>query len=241
MRRSLFTDFEHAAAFMDEANLAVAAHRRKLWGRFFSAAQLAVPRANPIDIWFDSAVPTPSQLSVRATAGFPVSDPASDVKLNFFLDVDSRRDSPQFSLPAMLIDAKQWPVVQKPNAGTIVKTLQTLLVKAELSVGASGIDGKFGNATVSAVETFSSTRGLPIGESVDADVWPVLVTPLRRGANEAAVGAVQQHFIDRGVPLTRDNNFGPRTQIAVMDLQSDFDLPANGELDTQTWLALVGS
>lgn len=183
MRRSLFTDFEHAAAFMDEANLAVAAHRRKLWGRFFSAAQLAVPRANPIDIWFDSAVPTPSQLSVRAPAGFPVPDPASDVKLNLFLEVDSRRDWPQFSLPAPLIDARQWPVVEKPNAGTIVKTLQTLLVKAGLSVGASGIDGKFGNDTVSAVKSFRATRGLPIGESVDADVWPVLVTPLRRGAN----------------------------------------------------------
>ena len=227
---------------MDEADLAVAAHRRKLWGRFFTAAQLAVPRTNPIDIWFDPIVPTPTPLTIRATAGFPVPDPANDVKLNLFLDVDSRRGWPLFDLPAPLIDARQWPLVQRLNAGTLVKTVQTLLVRAGLSVGASGIDGKYGNDTVAAVKSFRSARGLPVGEDVDADVWPLLVAPLiRRGAIEPAVGAVQQHFIDRGIPLTRDDNFGTRTQIAVMDLQSNFDLPANGDLDTPTWLALVGN
>jgi hypothetical protein len=239
MRRSLYTDIEHSAVFMDEAGSAVSGFRRKLWGRFFAAADLDVPRANPIDIWFGATAP--SGLGARATSGFPEPGAQNDVNLNLFFDVDSRRDWPVFAPIGRPIDAINWPEVKRHDTGSFVQTVQLLLLKQGISVGSFGPDGSFGNDTATAVTNFRAAHGLPSGETVDADVWPSLVVPLRRGANEALVGSVQQHLIDQGVALSRDNDFGSRTQIAIMDLQSKMDLPANGDLDELSWRALVGS
>lgn len=50
MRRSLYTDFEHSVAFMDEAGMAVPSYRENLWGTYFRVSEPDVDRA--LAMWF---------------------------------------------------------------------------------------------------------------------------------------------------------------------------------------------
>jgi len=50
MRRSLYTDFEHSVAFMDEDGVAVPTYRETLWGSYFLTSQPDVAAA--IGSWF---------------------------------------------------------------------------------------------------------------------------------------------------------------------------------------------
>lgn len=70
MRRSLYTDFEHSIAYMDEESAAIARYREQLWGTYFQAP---VPRlADALARWF--AIPF-------ASAGAPPTDPSNIQRL----------------------------------------------------------------------------------------------------------------------------------------------------------------
>ncbi|MDP9496309.1 MAG: peptidoglycan-binding protein [Actinomycetota bacterium] len=58
-------------------------------------------------------------------------------------------------------------------------------------------------------------------------------TSLRRGSRGAAVAALQQ-----ALGVQADGRFGPRTQAAVVRLQTRRDLPATGVVDRATWRKL---
>jgi phosphatidylserine/phosphatidylglycerophosphate/cardiolipin synthase-like enzyme len=95
MRRSLYTDFEHSVAFMDEDDVAVRAYRASLWGQYFNRSM-----SNPNDglrEWFaipfrtTGGTPHPSGIE-RMRIPFPAVTITADeqVMADEVIDCDSR-------------------------------------------------------------------------------------------------------------------------------------------------------
>jgi lipoprotein-anchoring transpeptidase ErfK/SrfK len=74
--------------------------------------------------------------------------------------------------PAIVNNAATMDVLDKDAEGSAVLRAQILLSRAHFSVGE--IDGRMGTNALHAVAGFRAARGLPAGESVDADVWKAL-------------------------------------------------------------------
>lgn len=66
-------------------------------------------------------------------------------------------------------------ILQKGATGREVKTLQRLLKAFGYSIGNSGVDGSFGNATLTAVKAFQKDNGLVVDGSVGAKTWNKLL------------------------------------------------------------------
>lgn len=67
------------------------------------------------------------------------------------------------------------PVLKKGAKRDEVKSLQALLIGYGYSVGSSGVDGSFGNATLAAVKKYQSRNGLEIDGSVGPKTWAKLL------------------------------------------------------------------
>ena len=66
------------------------------------------------------------------------------------------------------------PTLRKGASGEYVTLLQTLLIQRGYSVGATGADGKFGNATLAAVKAFQKDNGLAVDGVVGRNTWAAL-------------------------------------------------------------------
>ena len=77
--------------------------------------------------------------------------------------------------PAATKVSIQLTQLKKGAKGEEVKTLQRLLVAYGFSVGKSGIDGDFGNATYTAVIAFQRMKGLDQDGIVGKDTWSALL------------------------------------------------------------------
>lgn len=66
-------------------------------------------------------------------------------------------------------------VLKKGSKGSQVKALQALLIGYGYSCGSSGVDGSFGNATLSAVKKYQSRNGLESDGSVGPKTWAKLL------------------------------------------------------------------
>ncbi len=64
------------------------------------------------------------------------------------------------------------------------------------------------------------------------------ITVLRRGSTGDAVGELQGLLRARGFPLTVDNDFGPATELAVIEFQRRSGLAPDGIVGRLTWAAL---
>ncbi|WP_373353113.1 peptidoglycan-binding protein [Pseudoroseicyclus sp. CXY001] len=62
----------------------------------------------------------------------------------------------------------------------------------------------------------------------------------RRGDFGEAVAALQERLCDAGLPVTRDGEFGPATELAVMEIQRARGLTVNGIVAREVWEALAG-
>ena len=62
---------------------------------------------------------------------------------------------------------------------------------------------------------------------------------LRHGDRNAAVRVLQYLLNDRGVTVTVDGIFGPKTETAVKSFQADSDLKQDGIVGEQTWSRLI--
>lgn len=69
------------------------------------------------------------------------------------------------------------------------------------------------------------------------DTRPVL----HRGSVGEAVGDLQEQLHELGYPLAIDGDFGPATELAVMEFQSAHRLKADGIVGKKTWTALERS
>lgn len=64
---------------------------------------------------------------------------------------------------------------------------------------------------------------------------------LRRGDRNAAVRVMQHLLEDRGVAVTVDGIFGPKTETAVKGFQADNELEQDGIVGPLTWRALANA
>lgn len=67
------------------------------------------------------------------------------------------------------------PVLEKGKDGEEVKAVQALLKGYGYSLGIWGVDGDFGNATVTAVQKFQKKNGLAADGIVGANTWAALL------------------------------------------------------------------
>ena len=74
------------------------------------------------------------------------------------------------------------PTLRKGNTGEYVTLLQTKLMNAGYDLGAYGVDGDFGSATLAAVKKFQKDHGLTVDGVVGANTWKALEegTPMQR-------------------------------------------------------------
>ena len=66
------------------------------------------------------------------------------------------------------------PTLRKGSSGEYVTLLQTMLIQRGYSVGSTGADGKFGNATFNAVKAFQRDNGLTVDGVVGRATWSAL-------------------------------------------------------------------
>jgi len=127
--------------------------------------------------------------------------------------------------------------LRQGSRGAAVRTLQRAL-------GGIAVDGAYGPRTTAAVKSFQRGHHLPVTGVVDAKVWRALEardfplrgyynTVLRQGSRGAAVTALQ-----KGLRITADGVFGPKTAAAVKALQGRAHLARTGVVGTVTWQAV---
>ena len=94
------------------------------------------------------------------------------------------------------------PTLRKGASGEYVTLLQTMLIQRGYSCGASGADGKFGNATLNAVKAFQKDAGLVQDGVVGKNTW----TALEEGKKELYTVTVQH--ISKTVAESIINTYG---------------------------------
>lgn len=67
------------------------------------------------------------------------------------------------------------PTLQKGDRSDAVKSLQQLLIAKGYSCGVCGADGDFGSGTLTAINRYKQSRGLPIDGIADAATWNRLI------------------------------------------------------------------
>jgi GH25 family lysozyme M1 (1,4-beta-N-acetylmuramidase) len=131
---------------------------------------------------------------------------------------------------------RAWPLVQQGQAGGQVTTVQYLL---DARGAALEVDGSFGPATRSAVQSFQAARGLEADGIVGPATWPELAVTVQTGASGPAVQAVQAQLDARGSALPVDGQYTDTTRAAVIGFQRANQLTADGVVGPETWQALV--
>lgn len=99
--------------------------------------------------------------------------PAAEVRSKSQLKQRPTKTVPRYDLAAVNNPATTDPLNQNAS-GTAVVRAQILLDRAKFSVGE--IDGHMGTNALHAVRGFRAARGLPAGNSIDADTWKALKT-----------------------------------------------------------------
>ncbi len=114
-------------------------------------------------------------------------------------------------------------------------------------------DGKYGPATVKAVQEFQVRNDLAVDGKTGKNTWNALYakyaashadkdvypgTALREGDTGAAVRAAQQQLKSRGSSLTADAKFGDKTEDAVRAFQKAAGINADGVIGPDTWAKL---
>jgi peptidoglycan hydrolase-like protein with peptidoglycan-binding domain len=129
-----------------------------------------------------------------------------------------------------------FPTIKRGAAGSTVRALQYLLNYRGVSLT---VDGSFGANTETAVRSFQSSHGLTVDGVVGPQTWSALVVTLSKGANNAAVKAVQTMLNAHGASLAVDGDFGSGTDAAVRSFQSAQQITVDGVVGSQTWQHLL--
>jgi putative chitinase len=105
-------------------------------------------------------------------------------------------------------------------------------ITLKINGGTNGIDSRriyLAKAKAALVRLEAAAVSTP-----DATAMPVL----RRGSKGDAVATLQTRLRAAGYPLAIDADYGPATEVAVMHLQTDKGLTADGIAGPATWAAL---
>jgi len=71
-------------------------------------------------------------------------------------------------------DIEAHPLLKKGDSGVAVSALQSMLIERGFPCGSTGVDGKFGNATLNAVKQFQQYSGLKVDGIVGPKTWAAL-------------------------------------------------------------------
>jgi peptidoglycan hydrolase-like protein with peptidoglycan-binding domain len=140
--------------------------------------------------------------------------------------------------------------IRRGARGRAVADVQTRLAALGYSVGASGADGVFAEATERAVAAFRADRGLEPAGHVDGPTWRALVDASlsfgdrtiyfrRPHLHGEDVRQLQQALATLGFRCGVDGVFGVNTERAVRDFQRNVGLPADGIVGRATTAALA--
>jgi N-acetyl-anhydromuramyl-L-alanine amidase AmpD len=140
------------------------------------------------------------------------------------------------AVAAQLGIGRVWPMVQRGQLGERVKTVQYLLNYRGASLT---VDGNFGPATESAVQSFQSAQGITADGIVRTSTWEALIITARTGDRGPATSAAQSQLASKGYTVMVDGIFGSGTQRAVKQFQTANGLTVDGVVGPQTWNTLV--
>ncbi|WP_273842975.1 peptidoglycan-binding domain-containing protein [Rubrobacter calidifluminis] len=134
-----------------------------------------------------------------------------------------------------------WPVYSYRDVDTDVAAAQYLL----LYHGAQNLtpnNGYFGTQTRAAVQKFQSVEGLKVTGVIDGATWQKLIKPLRYGARNQAVRALQYELANQyGYNLPVTGYYGDQTRADVKDFQKKHGLAVTGNTDAATWQAIIST
>lgn len=138
------------------------------------------------------------------------------------------------------------PTISSGSSGEDVKRLQRLLVEMKL-LDYTGIDGSFGPQTENAVKSFQQANGLTVDGIAGPLTWQALPadpdTPeLASGSSGTEVSAVQKVLKNVGMYTgTIDGIFGPETESAVEEYQTQRGVVSDGIVGDETWWVPAGA
>jgi peptidoglycan hydrolase-like protein with peptidoglycan-binding domain len=145
------------------------------------------------------------------------------------------------------------PTVQVGSKGPAVQQAQQALLDRGYAVGPPGVDGIFGIHTRSAVLNYQADRTagsdfalsypLDVDGIVGPQTWGRLAPDtIKRGAKGTGVRLVQSILKNMAYPPwdpgAVDGIFGPQTELAVTNFQTDITIKADGIVGPETWTAL---
>jgi peptidoglycan hydrolase-like protein with peptidoglycan-binding domain len=150
-------------------------------------------------------------------------------------------------------EVKAHPIIRRGSRGPEVVEAQKALINRSYSVGPAGADGIFGIHTYRAVLNYQTDRAtgqdwafncpLVVDGIVGPKTWGRLAPDtIRKGHNGTYVMLAQNILKHADVPSWDpgpvDGIFGPRTETAVRNYQSDANLAVDGIVGPVTWTAL---
>lgn len=136
------------------------------------------------------------------------------------------------------------------SRGAAVEDIQRRLMYLGYSIGTSGVDGVFLDETAEAVKLFQASLGLIPDGVVDSETWTQLVdSTFRFGDRLLYLRYPLFHGRDVEILQTALNSlgfmtgeidgiFGPGTESAVGDFQTNISIPADGVVGFATYEAL---
>lgn len=145
------------------------------------------------------------------------------------------------------------PTIQRGSTGQDVEVAQRALIDRGYPVGPAGADGIFGIHTFRGVLNYQSDREagqfwaftypLDVDGIVGPQTWGRLAPDtIQNGARGTGVRLAQNILKSSGFPPwdpgVVDGVFGPQTELAVRNFQSNLNLTVDGVVGRQTWTAL---
>jgi peptidoglycan hydrolase-like protein with peptidoglycan-binding domain len=133
------------------------------------------------------------------------------------------------------------------DSGDDVKRLQRVFARTKV-LGPDSVTGVFGPQTDQAVKDFQQSNGLVVDGVVGPITWSHIhpyreASPTLRAGSLGPVVAMMQGVLKTGFGYAGaiDGVFGPVTETAVRQFQTNAGLPATGVVDERTWMAPAGA
>ncbi|MFC6734046.1 peptidoglycan-binding protein [Haladaptatus sp. DYSN1] len=133
-----------------------------------------------------------------------------------------------------------WPTYSRGDQSEGVYSIQYLL--EEQGYNLNYHDGIYGSEVENTVESFQSSQGLSVDGIVGPNTWEELYVTVYDANNDpywATYGAQHHLRYDQGYSISVDGYYGPETEGAVEDFQSNAGLTVDGIVGHDTWQALM--
>ena len=133
-----------------------------------------------------------------------------------------------------------WPTYSRGDQAEAVYSIQYLLEQAGHNLNYH--DGIYGSEVENNVAQFQSARGLAADGVVGPNTWEELYVTVWDANNDpywATYGAQHHLRYGQGYSIAVDGYYGPETENATEDFQTDAGITADGVIGRNTWRALM--